>query len=92
MTRSAALPAPEWPVPVVWATLVAATLAGFVTVESHAGARIAGTLAVVLAALKIHLVFDQYMDLRWHHRPLRPLLAGWLAVVSTTLLAAVWAA
>ncbi len=92
MSRPAANPKQGWPVPLVWATLVAATLTGFMAVESHASARIAGTLAVLLAALKIHLVFDQYMETRWHHRPLRPLLAGWLAVVSVTLLAAVWAA
>lgn len=92
MTRSAAIPKYEWPVPVVWAVLAAATLTGFVAVESHTSARIAGTLAVLLAALKIHLVFDQYMELRWHHRPLRPLLAGWLMVVSATLLTALWAA
>lgn len=92
MIRSADIPKREWPVPVVWAVLVVATFGGFVAVESNASARIACSLAVILAALKIHLVFGQYMDLRWHHRPLRPLLAGWLAIVSTTLLAAVWAA
>ena len=92
MTSPSPIASREWPVPIVWTVLVGASLTGFVAVESHTSARVAGTLAVVLAALKIHLVFDQYMDLRWHHRPLRPLLAGWLMVVCTTLLAAVWAA
>ena len=92
MSRSSPDTPREWPVPLVWAVLVGATLTGFALVESHTSARIAGTLAIALAALKIHLVFDQYMDLRWHHRPLRLLLAGWLMVVSATLLVAVWAA
>lgn len=80
------------PVAVVWLVLMTASLAGFVLAEGLAPARIAATLAIGLALFKIHLVFDHYMELRWHHRPLRTLLAAWLALVGAILTAGYWAA
>jgi Prokaryotic Cytochrome C oxidase subunit IV len=82
----------EWPVWLVWSMLASASLAGFWLAEGHASARTAASAAIVLAALKINLVFEQYMDLRWHHRPLRLLLAGWLTLVTTILLGGLWLA
>jgi len=78
------------PVPVIWAALVAASLGGFALAEGLAPARIAATLAVILAAAKIHLILVHYMDLRWSHWPLRALLTAWLAVVTLILLAGYW--
>lgn len=80
------------PVAAVWLALIAASLAGFALAEGLAPARIAATLAIVLALFKIHLVFDHYMELRWQHRPLRAMLAGWLAAVGAILLTGYWAA
>lgn len=80
----------EWPVPLVWAVLIGASLLGFWLGEGHASARVAASTAIVLAALKIHLVFDHFMELRWHHRPLRLMLAVWLVVVTAILLAGYW--
>lgn len=82
----------EWPVSLVWAILVGASMLGFWLAEGHASARVAASAAIILAAFKIHLVFEQYMELRWHHRPLRLMLAGWLAVVTATLLGGYWLA
>jgi Prokaryotic Cytochrome C oxidase subunit IV len=82
----------EWPVALVWALLAVATVSGFLLAEGMAPARIAATAAVLLAAFKIHLIFDHYMELRWHHQPLRLMLATWLAVVTATLLTGYWAA
>jgi Prokaryotic Cytochrome C oxidase subunit IV len=82
----------EWPVWLVWALLAGASLIGFLLAEGHSDARFAASVAIFLAALKINLVFEQYMDLRWHHRPLRLMLAGWLAVVTATLLGGLWLA
>ena len=78
------------PVGAVWAVLSAAPLVGFVLAEGAAGARIAATAAILLAAIKVNLVAEQYMDLRWHHRPLRLLMALWLTVVTAILLAGYW--
>ncbi len=80
----------EWPIPAVWAVLIGASLAGFWLGESNANARVAASAAIVLAALKIHLVFDHFMELRWHHQPLRLMLAAWLAVVTMILLVGYW--
>lgn len=81
----------HWPVAAVWAVLALATLAGFILAEGAVGARIAATAAILLAAFKINLVVEQYMDLRWSHRPLRLLMALWLAAVTTILLIGYWA-
>jgi Prokaryotic Cytochrome C oxidase subunit IV len=81
----------EWGVWLVCAVLVGATLLGFALAEGLAPARIAASGAILLAALKIHLVFDHYMELRWHHRPLRAALAAWLALVTAILLITYWA-
>ncbi len=81
----------EWPVWLVWTLLVAASLAGFLLAEGYAAPRIAATIAILLASVKIHLVFEQYMELRWRHRPLRLMLAAWLAAVTAILLTGYWA-
>jgi nitric oxide reductase NorE protein len=80
------------PVWVVWAVLAGASLIGFMLAEGFAPAKIAATAAILLAAVKIDLVFAQYMELRWHHQPLRIMLTVWLAVITATLLAGYWAA
>lgn len=82
----------EWPVWLVWTILAGASLLGFGLAEGHASARLAASAAVVLAMIKIHLVFEQYMELRWHHRPLRLMLAAWLALVTAILLGGYWLA
>ncbi|MFM5885359.1 MAG: cytochrome C oxidase subunit IV family protein [Novosphingobium sp.] len=82
----------EWPVWRVWAVLAGASVMAFLLAEGLAPARLAASLPIVLVAVKIHLVFDHYMELRWQHRPLRQLLAAWLAVVTAILLAGYWAA
>lgn len=78
------------PVGFIWAALVAASLAGFALAEGLAPARIAATLAILLAAGKIHLIVTHYMDLRWANQPLRGLIAAWLAIVTLILLAGYW--
>jgi hypothetical protein len=81
----------DWPLALIWVLLAGASLGGFLLGEGWAPARIATSAAIVLAAIKIHLVFDHYMELRWRHRPLRQLLAAWLALVTAILLGCSWA-
>lgn len=80
----------EWPVWSVWLLLVSATVAGVLLAEGLVSAKIATSLAFVLAAVKIRVVFAQYMELGWHHRPLRPLLDAWLLAVMATMLITYW--
>ncbi len=80
------------PVALVWALLVLASIAGFALAEGFAAPHVAASVAIVLAAVKIHLVFGQYMELGWAHQPLRSVLAVWLAVVTLILLVGYWSA
>lgn len=76
----------QWPVSLVWAVLAGASVLGFLFAEGMAPARIAGIAAIVLAAIKVDLVITHYMELEWRHRPLRLMLAAWLAAVTALLL------
>lgn len=80
------------PVWTVWALLAGASVAGFALAEGLATAHLAATIAVLLAAFKIHLIFGQYMEIRWRHQPLRSLLSLWLGAVTLILLAGYWSA
>ena len=80
----------EWPVTLVWGLLVAASIAGALLAESYPVARIAETATILLAAIKIHLVFRQYMELQWRHGPITMLVHIWLAFVSVLLIATCW--
>lgn len=80
------------PVWIVWAVLAGASIAGFAFAEGAATAPVAASAAVLLAAVKIHLIFGQYMEVRWQHQPLRTLLSLWLAVVTLILMAGYWSA
>lgn len=83
---------PLMPVWLIWFALVGASVAGFVLAEGFGTAHAAASAAVLLGAVKIHLIFGQYMEVRWRHQPLRTLLAAWLAVVSLILLGGYWLA
>ncbi len=78
------------PVPLVWALLVIASLASAALAEGNAAPHLGATAAILIAAVKIDLIIGQYMEVRVSHRPLRLLLAGWLAVVTLILLAGIW--
>ena len=80
------------PVSLVWALLVIASLASAALAEGNTPPRLGATAAILIAAAKIDLIIGQYMELRWSHRPLRLLLACWLAVVTLILLAGIWLA
>ncbi|MES2301245.1 MAG: cytochrome C oxidase subunit IV family protein [Pseudomonadota bacterium] len=79
-----------FPVWLVWAVLAGASVTGFALAEGASTAPFAANAAVLLAAAKIHLIFGQYMEVRWKHQPLRSLLSVWLAIVTLILLAGYW--
>jgi hypothetical protein len=80
------------PVWLVWTLLTGASLAGFLLAEGFAPARIAASAAVLLAAVKVHLIIGHYMEIRWAHQPLRTLLSLWIGLVTLILLAGYWSA
>jgi heme/copper-type cytochrome/quinol oxidase subunit 4 len=76
----------------VWALLIAATLLSFWLAEGRSGAKIVTTFIILIAAFKINLVIGHFMELKWQPRPLRLILSGWLALVSTLIIVGAWAA
>ena len=80
------------PVWAIWTILAGASIVGFALAEGMATARIASVTAILLAAVKIHLIFGQYMEVRWSHQPLRGLLSLWLTVVTVILVGGYMAA
>ncbi|MGE0487101.1 MAG: cytochrome C oxidase subunit IV family protein [Gammaproteobacteria bacterium] len=70
------------PVTVVWALLVAATLTVYTLAESAAGGRFATVAIVLIAAFKIRLVFQWFMELRSGAMPWRLVADCWIGVVT----------
>ncbi|MGE0859165.1 MAG: cytochrome C oxidase subunit IV family protein [Gammaproteobacteria bacterium] len=71
-----------------WAMLVVATLVVFALAENDAPAR-AATLAILLiAAIKIRLVFLHFMELATGAMPWRAILEAWVAVVTALIVGA----
>lgn len=70
--------------------LIGATLAAIALEEGAADGRLATTLIIVIASLKIRLVIAHFMELRWSVRPWRQILEVWLLAVTTVILAAYW--
>lgn len=74
----------------VWAVLVAVTLASwFLTEETHA-VRIGSTAVVLIAAFKINAVIGHFMEVRWQPAPWRIVLSVWIAAATTIVLAGYW--
>lgn len=70
----------------VWAVLMAATLASWVT-GTHSGSQAVTVFVVVVAFTKVQLVGLHFMDLRTAPPLLRRVFTAWVVGVSTTLIA-----
>lgn len=68
----------------VWAALMAATLASWVT-GTHGGSEAVTVFVIVVAFAKVQLVGTHFMDLRHAPVPLRVAFSTWVVGVSTTL-------
>lgn len=74
----------------VWALLVSATVAGWLTVEQGEDARLGATLVVLVAAFKINLVVSHFMELGWRPPPFRLLTSIWVIAATTIILGGYW--
>jgi len=76
----------------IWAILLGATLLSWVVAEDVGGlaAPYAATAVVLIAALKIRLVFVHFMELGRQVLPWRIVFEAWIGVVTTLILAAYW--
>ncbi|MHC1762507.1 MAG: cytochrome C oxidase subunit IV family protein [Negativicutes bacterium] len=74
----------------LWALLIVATILSFTIVESIDLARIAATVAIIIAALKARLIFVYFMELRWESQPFRLICEIWVAVATIIILGGYW--
>jgi heme/copper-type cytochrome/quinol oxidase subunit 4 len=75
-----------------FAALVALSAASFVLVDTAATARLAVSVALAIAALKVRLVVVHFMELTWRARGMRLAIELWIASVTALLLGGVWLA
>jgi heme/copper-type cytochrome/quinol oxidase subunit 4 len=69
--------------------LVLSTIS-WVSVETLTSGRIAATTVIVIAAIKIRLVFIEFMELTNKTQPWRTFFEIWMALVTATILAGYW--
>ncbi|RJF89386.1 hypothetical protein D3874_22415 [Oleomonas cavernae] len=76
----------------IWAILLGATLSSWLVAEDMGSlaAPYAATAVVLIAALKIRLVFVHFMELGRRVLPWRIVFEAWIGVVTTLILAAYW--
>ena len=70
--------------------LLALSIVSWMSVEALPFGRIVATTVIVIAAIKIRLVFIEFMELTNKTQPWRTLFEIWTALVTTTILASYW--
>lgn len=74
----------------VFLILLLLSAVSWVSVETLTSGRIVATTVIVIAAIKIRLVFIEFMELTNKTQPWRTLFEIWTALVTTTILAGYW--
>lgn len=80
----------RYPMTSAWAVLLAATLASVTLAESAAAAKLATTAVVIIAAIKVRLIFLNFMELKTGMMPWRVIFEVWTAVATGILLVGYW--
>ncbi len=73
-----------------WAVLMVLTVASYSVSDNPAIIRAGATAIVLIAAVKIHLVVSEFMELRWAHQPWRLLLSVWTVIATAIVLGGYW--
>ena len=76
----------------VWLSLVALTIGSWWIAEHGASPAFAATLVVLVAAVKVHLVIDHFMELRWRPLPWRLPFEGWIVAAVIVIAGGSWLA
>jgi heme/copper-type cytochrome/quinol oxidase subunit 4 len=75
----------------VWLVLVSATILSWWLIEHHSvPARVATTAVILIAALKVRLVFLHFMELRTAPLAWRALFEAWALLCAGIILAGYW--
>lgn len=73
-----------------WLTLAGATVASWLVFEEAGAPGLAVTLVILIAAVKIRLVFTRFMELHGRVMPWRLVFEVWLALVTVIVLGGYW--
>ena len=76
----------------VWLILVSLTLFGFALAEQSISARLAATSVILVAAVKVRLVFVNFMELEWRPLPWRLLFELWTVASAAIIVGGYWLA
>jgi len=83
-----------WRLPVTrtWLGLVFVTLVGWSVVEHGGSPGFAATLVMLIAAFKVRLVVDHFMELRWRPLPWRIFFECWIVGTMLLIVGGYWLA
>lgn len=73
-----------------WLVLAGATVASWLVFEEAGTPGLAATLVILIAAVKIRLVFTRFMELHRGVMPWRLVFEVWLALVTAIVLGGYW--
>jgi heme/copper-type cytochrome/quinol oxidase subunit 4 len=76
----------------VWLVLVLLTSTSFALAERAPSAGLAATAVVLIAALKVRLVFVHFMELRWRPLPWRLVFELWTLAAAAIIVCGYWLA
>jgi hypothetical protein len=71
---------------------LALTLFGFALAEQSVSARVGATSVILVAAIKVRLVFVHFMELEWRPLPWRLLFELWTVASAAILIGGYWLA
>jgi ABC-type nickel/cobalt efflux system permease component RcnA len=77
---------PKISIMTIWLLLVAVTLFSWAITEQAANAWLASISVILIAAFKIYLIFEHFMELKWPHKPWWLALHIWLVVVTSLII------
>lgn len=81
---------PMPPMAGTFAMLTGLTVASWAMFETAAAPGVATSAVILIACLKIRLVFVRFMELRWSVRPWRQVFEVWSAAVTLVILGGYW--
>lgn len=73
-----------------FASLAILTILSWLVFEEAAAPGLAASAVILIASLKIRLVFTRFMELHWPVRPWRLVFEVWMGVVTLLLLGGYW--
>jgi len=75
---------------ITWVVLIVLTCVSVFLAEFIPGAKVVATVCLVLGAVKAHMIFTNFMELRPNMLPWRIILEAWVVLVLLAILIPFW--